>query len=224
MDSSTWNCCIECLWVEVGSQFARCWHAFFAQLEHVHMLNIENLSHIWLLHMLFLNNINHDCQVFQEEWNYHPMGGAGTNNKSPLDMHLLGQIQFGIYQEHEDCEGCNLADDEVMETADVIAHQQQVHIKPEAVCIPSLQNPFQNDEEELTFFRGLQEVVTQDIMPENFGLTAMKWNSDTYPLIKTIHIGCHARKEVDISLADVIWYSQALSTLLFYLEPVRKLV
>ncbi|KAI6001618.1 hypothetical protein F5J12DRAFT_723676, partial [Pisolithus orientalis] len=63
--------------------------------------------------------------------------------------------------------------------------------KHEAVHIPSLQNPFQNDKEELTFFRGLQEVVTQDIMPENFGLTAMEWDPDMYPLIETIHIGCH---------------------------------
>ncbi|KIO01839.1 hypothetical protein M404DRAFT_149003 [Pisolithus tinctorius Marx 270] len=190
MHSSTRNCRIERLWVEVGSQFARRWRAFFARLE---------------------------C------WNCHPMGGAGTNNKSPMDMCLLGQIQFGIYRECEDREGCNVADDEVMETADAIARQQQVHVKHEAVRVPSLRNPFQNDEEELTFFRGLQEVVTQDITPENFGLTATEWSSDTYPLIETIHIGRRARKEVDISLADAIWYSrarlwcQALSTLSFYL-------
>ncbi|KAI6004527.1 hypothetical protein F5J12DRAFT_722334 [Pisolithus orientalis] len=84
MDSSTQNCHIEHLWVKVGSQFARCWCAFFAQLECVHMLDIENPLHIWLLHTLFLNDINHDYQVFWEEWNCHPMDGAGTNNKSPL--------------------------------------------------------------------------------------------------------------------------------------------
>ncbi|KAI6154714.1 hypothetical protein BKA82DRAFT_3969289 [Pisolithus tinctorius] len=235
MHSSTRNCRIKRLWVEVGSQFARRWRAFFARLECVHMLDIENLSHIWLLHMLFLDDLNHDCQVFWEEWNCHPMGGAGTNNKSPMvnfilflsheikDMCLLGQIQFGIYREREDREGCNVADDEVMEMADVIARQQQVHVKHEAVRVPSLRNPFQNDEEELTFFRGLQEVVTQDITLENFGLTATEWSSDTYPLIETIHIGHCTRKEVDISLADAIWYSQAclwcqaLSTLSFYL-------
>ncbi|KAI6138807.1 hypothetical protein BKA82DRAFT_3922261, partial [Pisolithus tinctorius] len=82
--SSTQNCHIEHLWVDIGSQFARCWCAFFAWLEHVHMLDIENLSHIWLLHMLFLDNINQNCQVFWEEWNCHPMGSAGTNNKSPM--------------------------------------------------------------------------------------------------------------------------------------------
>ncbi|KAI6149661.1 hypothetical protein BKA82DRAFT_4014167 [Pisolithus tinctorius] len=101
---STQNCHIEHLWVKARSQFTRHWHTFFTWLEHLHLLDVDNTSHIWLLHILFLNNINHDCQVFQEEWNCHPIGGPSANNKSPKDMRLLGQIKFGIYQDCEDCE------------------------------------------------------------------------------------------------------------------------
>jgi len=77
------NCRIKRLWVEVGSQFARRWHAFFTRLERLHMLDAQNPTHLWLLHMLFLNDIDRDCQAFQEEWNCHPVSGPDTNNKSP---------------------------------------------------------------------------------------------------------------------------------------------
>ncbi|KAI6150294.1 hypothetical protein BKA82DRAFT_3975491, partial [Pisolithus tinctorius] len=227
---STRNCRIERLWVEVGSQFARRWRAFFTRLERIHLLDVDNASHIWLLHILFLDDINHDCQVFREEWNCHPIGGPSANNKSPKDMRLLGQIKFGVYQDREDreeLEGLGLADDEVTDTADVIARQQQVHINHEAVHVPSLRNPFRSDEDELIFFSGLREVIAQDITPENFGLTPAEWGSDGYPTIETIRIGRRAAKDVDISLADSIWYSraclwcQALSTLSYYLLSLK---
>ncbi|KIN94993.1 hypothetical protein M404DRAFT_167019, partial [Pisolithus tinctorius Marx 270] len=146
------------------------------------------------------------------------------------DMQLLGQIKFGIYQDHEDregLEGLGLTDNEVMDMADVIACQQQVHINHEAMHIPSLQNPFTSDEDELIFFSGLCEVIAQDITPENFGLMPVEWVSDRYPTIETICIGQHAAKDVDILLADSIWYSwahlwcQALSMLSYYLLSLK---
>ncbi|KAI6008893.1 hypothetical protein F5J12DRAFT_719486, partial [Pisolithus orientalis] len=169
--------------------FARCWHAFFTWLEHIHLLDVNNTSHTWLLHILFLNDINHNCQVFREEWNCHPLGGPSANNKSPKDMSLLGKIKFGIYQDHEELEGLGLADDEVMDMADVIAHQQQVHINHEAMHVPSLRNPFRSDEDELIFFSGLHEVIAQDITPESFRLMPVEWGSDRYMTIESIHIG-----------------------------------
>ncbi|KAI6006193.1 hypothetical protein F5J12DRAFT_721271 [Pisolithus orientalis] len=189
---STRNCRIEHLWVEVGSQFTRCWCTFFTQLECIHLLDVNNASHIWSLHILFLNNINHDCQVFREEWNCHPIDGPSANNKSPKDMCLLGQIKFGVYQDHEDheeLEGLGLADDEVMDMADVIARQQQVHINHEAMHVPSLRNPFRSDEDKLIFFSGLHEVIAQDITPESFGLMPVEWGSDGYLTIESIRIG-----------------------------------
>ncbi|KAG1895802.1 uncharacterized protein F5891DRAFT_959664, partial [Suillus fuscotomentosus] len=120
--SSTWNSWIECLWVEVGMQFARRWRVFFTRLENHHRLNPHSPSHIWLLQTLFLNEINQDCLDFWAEWNCHPICGPDTNDKSPKvnasfyiyvtltnylivtqDLRFLGQIQFRVY--HDDCEG-----------------------------------------------------------------------------------------------------------------------
>lgn len=80
--SSTHNTRIECLWVEVGTQFARRWRAFFLCLEQLHSLDRRNSHHLWLLHSLFLNAINDDCQLFKVMWNNHPLSREGRN-KSP---------------------------------------------------------------------------------------------------------------------------------------------
>lgn len=77
--SSTHNTRIERLWVEVGSHFARKWRAFFLRLERLHGLDRKNPRHLWLLHRLFLESINHDCKVFQDEWNAHPISGLGKD-------------------------------------------------------------------------------------------------------------------------------------------------
>ncbi|KAJ7155284.1 hypothetical protein C8R46DRAFT_895148, partial [Mycena filopes] len=97
--SSTRNTRIERLWVEVGSQFARRWRAFFTRLGRIHALDRKTPAHLWLLHHLFLVDINNDCIEFQEEWNLHPISGRMTNDQSPADMRFLGQLTEGIYRE-----------------------------------------------------------------------------------------------------------------------------
>ncbi|KAJ7146580.1 hypothetical protein C8R44DRAFT_600207, partial [Mycena epipterygia] len=99
---STTNTRVEQLWVEVGSQFARRWRAFFYRLEALHGLDRTNPHHLWLLHLLFLDMINEDCDDFRAEWNCHPISGEG-HDQSPEDMCLLGQVRDGIYL--DDCEG-----------------------------------------------------------------------------------------------------------------------
>lgn len=64
--SSTHNSRIERLWVEVGTQFARLWRAFFLRLERLHHLDRQNAHHLWLLHFLFLDSINQDCDSFKK--------------------------------------------------------------------------------------------------------------------------------------------------------------
>ncbi|KAH6891896.1 hypothetical protein BKA70DRAFT_1119370 [Coprinopsis sp. MPI-PUGE-AT-0042] len=94
--SSTFNTRIERMWLEVGKQFARAWRAFFYRLEERHLLDRSNRAHLWLLHYLFLKEINQDCKSFQATWNAHPISGGG-HGLSPDDMRLLGQVEHGVY-------------------------------------------------------------------------------------------------------------------------------
>jgi hypothetical protein len=83
LSRSTHNQRIERLWVEVGSQFARRWRAFFARLEQDHLLDAHNPQHLWLLHHLFLHELDHDSKAFQGDWNHHGISGSETQSKSP---------------------------------------------------------------------------------------------------------------------------------------------
>ncbi|KAJ7189050.1 hypothetical protein C8R46DRAFT_877303, partial [Mycena filopes] len=97
LSSSTHNTRIERLWVEVGVQFARRWRAFFTRLGDLHSLDRKNPHHVWLLHRLFLGNINEDCRAFQSQWNAHPISGRGAQDQSPADLRFLGQLNDGVY-------------------------------------------------------------------------------------------------------------------------------
>ena len=80
---STHNTRIERLWLECGRHFARGWRAFFTRLERLHFLDRGNPHHIWLLHTLFLDEIQEDCDEFCKHWNSHPLSGKG-GSMSPL--------------------------------------------------------------------------------------------------------------------------------------------
>jgi len=73
---------MERTWVEIGTQVARRWKAFFARLEQLHSLNIDQAWHLWLLHFLFLDELNQDLKNLEEDWNHHPLSRFG-HDKSP---------------------------------------------------------------------------------------------------------------------------------------------
>ncbi|KAI0668128.1 hypothetical protein C8Q78DRAFT_980518, partial [Trametes maxima] len=101
INSSTRNTRIERMWVEVGTQFARRWRAFFTRLERRHGLDPTKPEHLWLLHYLFLGMINDDCDSFRDQWNHHPISGLGKD-QSPLDMRLLCQMKYGTHARPDD--------------------------------------------------------------------------------------------------------------------------
>ena len=76
------------MWVEVGQHFAYQWRGFFLQLERRHQLDRYNPHHLWLLHHLFLHEVNDDCAYFCAEWNAHPLSGEGHNQSPNVSGHL----------------------------------------------------------------------------------------------------------------------------------------
>ena len=91
---SVFNTRIERLWVEVGRRFVRQWRAFFIRLERCHLLERNNPHHRWLLHHLFLESINEDCQKFRDEWNAHPISGAGGGRSPNVSYLIIDHIKY----------------------------------------------------------------------------------------------------------------------------------
>lgn len=94
---SVFNTWIEHLWVEVRRWFVCCWHAFFIWLEKCHHLERRNPHHHWLLHYLFLDMINEDCQSFCEEWNAHPISRVGGGQSPNLSNYPIFTSSWMCY-------------------------------------------------------------------------------------------------------------------------------
>lgn len=89
------NVRIERLWVDVTVQVGEAWANFFVILEIHHGLDINNISHIWLLHYLFLPYINADLEFFVGSWNEHQIQIRGGPNRSPVDMFNFDMLVHG---------------------------------------------------------------------------------------------------------------------------------
>ena len=86
---SVHNIRIERLWVEVGQMIVSKWKLFFESLEQHHGLQVDSAAHLWLLHHLFLDNINDDIQEWAEHWNAHVMCLKGQQDRAPQDLFLI---------------------------------------------------------------------------------------------------------------------------------------
>lgn len=86
IDRSVHNTRIERLWVDLTAQIGAKWSDFFSLLETHYGLDADNIHHLWLLHYLFLTELNREIDVFVETWNNHLMNLPGQRTRTPLDM------------------------------------------------------------------------------------------------------------------------------------------
>ncbi|KZT34556.1 hypothetical protein SISSUDRAFT_991708 [Sistotremastrum suecicum HHB10207 ss-3] len=93
---SVHNVRIERLWVDVTVQVGAKWADFFTDLEMHHGLNINNVDHIWLLHIIFLPIINAELQFFAESWNEHKIDSRTGPRRSPWDMFVFDMLVHGV--------------------------------------------------------------------------------------------------------------------------------
>ena len=93
---SVHNVRIERLWVDVTAMFGAKWSEFFTLLELHHGLNINNPNHIWLLHELFLHEVNRDADDFAIGWNHHVVQVTGGSHRTPADMFGFDMIALGV--------------------------------------------------------------------------------------------------------------------------------
>jgi hypothetical protein len=100
------------------------------------------------------------------------------------------------------------SDDEDPNTmVQAINNQQRHQIHHEAIGVPSQQNPFVDDATQRQFSATLDEVIAEDITPNNCRLTLDEWDGDEYPAFETITFGRRGSKELHVSLAEPIWFN-----------------
>ncbi|KAG6852689.1 hypothetical protein C0991_009875 [Blastosporella zonata] len=93
---SVHNIRIERLWRDVTLGFGAKWKDFFRGLEVHDGLDINSDAHIWLLHYLFLDDLNQDAMDWANAWNEHVLSIRGERQRSPKDMFVFGMIHNGV--------------------------------------------------------------------------------------------------------------------------------
>ncbi|KAJ6449657.1 hypothetical protein C8R45DRAFT_849571 [Mycena sanguinolenta] len=92
---SVHNIRIERLWVDFTSGIGAKWADFFFELELYYDLSHDNPAHIWLLHHLFLEQINVEVQTWADAWNSHKVRLEGQRRQSPAEMFTFGLLEEG---------------------------------------------------------------------------------------------------------------------------------
>ena len=80
---------IERLWGDTWRQFVHVFYEAFSFLEHDGLLSIDNPTHLWCLHYVYLPLINKECLTFIKEWNVH---GIRTEKGSPAPKTMFMQV------------------------------------------------------------------------------------------------------------------------------------
>ena len=77
-------------------QVTATWKDHLLRLELRFGLDINNSNHIWLLHRLYLPQINAQLNFFAESWNQHRLQIRDGPNRSPADIFGFDMLVCGI--------------------------------------------------------------------------------------------------------------------------------
>jgi hypothetical protein len=83
------------LWYDVTQGFGQKWKDFFLELEATHGLDASKPGHIWLLHYLFLQDIQDEATTWANTWNSHLMTLSKERDRSPEDMFVFDMLTRG---------------------------------------------------------------------------------------------------------------------------------
>lgn len=82
---------IERLWRDVFQQVISYFYNTFCSLESESLLNIENAAHLYVLHSVYLIEINKQLKMFVRAWNKH--GIRTENERTPQQLWLSGMLE-----------------------------------------------------------------------------------------------------------------------------------
>ena len=83
---------IEQLWRDVFSQCTMIFYQLFYYMEDNGIFSIDNESHIFCLHYIYIPRINESLQQFLHAWNNHPMSSEA--NLTPTQLWITGLAKY----------------------------------------------------------------------------------------------------------------------------------
>lgn len=89
---SVHNSRIERLWRDLFQGCTSLFYNLFYQLEELELLDVDDESHLFSLHYVYLPKIRYSLQAFQQSWNNHPMGSV--RGLSPTRQWMQGLSWF----------------------------------------------------------------------------------------------------------------------------------
>ncbi|KAG6848987.1 hypothetical protein H0H93_012214 [Arthromyces matolae] len=172
---SVHNIRIERLWRDITRHWGSKWKNFFLDLEANNELDITEDAQIWLLHTLFLPQINDDAATWARGWNSHNVRINGQRERSPSDMFFFGQLEHGIRDLEIEANDIDVLEQEEialfgvdwedMEENDILRHHSNnnaelvdldvpsIHTRQprhmSSVEVPFTNSPFTEEEEEI---------------------------------------------------------------------------
>jgi hypothetical protein len=87
---------IERLWRDLTSAIGNKWRGFFTLLQDYYGLDTHDHIHIWLLHHIFLDQLNDELLQWANVWNCHPIQERGGGNESPQERFYFGMLRCGL--------------------------------------------------------------------------------------------------------------------------------
>jgi hypothetical protein len=184
---SVHNIRIERLWVDVTAGFGRKWKSFFQDLELYDGLDVELDTHIWLIHYLFLTEINADAREWAGAWNSHKLGMRDNRSCSPNEMFFFGMIQEGsrgfdtindARPSEEDLTDYGI-DWEALDDQQIRTHHDQANpVDPE---IDDVSNPFQRVPERFPHVEVEEPWCPLSAVQIDFLDARLNWNGRNLP-------------------------------------------
>ncbi|KAJ6592418.1 hypothetical protein B0H19DRAFT_917321 [Mycena capillaripes] len=210
--SSTRNTRIERLWVEVGTQFARRWRAFFTQWN-LHPLSGRLTSDQSPADIRFLGQLTEGVYRHDPLDGIHPdainryYGVAGRRLRRSRN-----RTGAGISSDDEAEEDDN-DDEHEPNVEEQLENQVQAdlvqNIRHQPVKVAKHRSPFKDEELEDHFLSLLEDLLAQPaVLPEDYGILEDEWEEDDYPEIEIIRPGTKG-KELAVILPRAEWFPRA---------------
>ncbi|QRV96098.1 integrase core domain protein [Ceratobasidium sp. AG-Ba] len=217
---------IERFWEDLGAQMLRAWRAFGVRLEEFHLLVRHRPDHLWLLHLLFTEELNECITDFKKDWNNHPMKGRGTHHKSPNELRIMGYIRHGVHMRPEDeahKHNSNYFVEKYLgskaQVQNTLSDELPLHLVESAfsrtnhkpVKTPRTMNPFNDPEIEMEFKLELAQHLDECRIPAGYKVLKSEWRcfkGNTYPSAGSIVVGARKRR-YELQMPASIWLPRA---------------